>query len=51
MLEEQPKAINQYRDGKTNIIDFLVGQVMKTTKGKANPSITYDILKQELEER
>lgn len=51
VLEEQPNAIIQYKDGKTNIIDFLVGQVMKKTKGRANPSTTYDMLKKELEER
>ncbi len=51
VLEEQPNAIDQYKNGKTNIIDFLVGQVMKKTKGRANPSTTYDLLKQELENR
>ena len=51
VLEEQPNAIIQYKDGKTNIIDFLVGQVMKKTRGRANPSTTYYMLKKELEER
>ncbi len=49
VLTEQPNAINQYQEGKTNIIDFLVGQVMKKTKGRANPSATYDLLKKKLE--
>lgn len=51
VLEEQPQAITQYREGKTNIIDFLVGQVMKKTRGRANPTSTYNMLKEELEER
>lgn len=51
VLEEQPQAITQYREGKINIIDFLVGQVMKKTRGRANPTSTYNMLKEELEER
>ena len=49
VLEEHPDAKEKYNSGRTNIIDFLVGQVMKKTRGKANPSITYDTLKKELE--
>jgi len=50
VLEENPDAKEKYNSGRTNIIDYLVGQVMKKTRGKANPSITYDTLKKELEE-
>ena len=32
VLEEQPNAIEQYKNGRTNIVDFLVGQVMKEVK-------------------
>jgi len=49
VLGENPDAKEKYNSGRTNIIDFLVGQVMKKTRGKANPSITYDTLKKELE--
>jgi len=49
VLSENPDAKEKYNSGRTNIIDFLVGQVMKKTRGKANPSITYDTLKKELE--
>lgn len=38
-----------YLNGKTNLFDYFVGQVMKVTKGKANPVMTKEILKQELE--
>jgi len=43
------KSVNDYKAGKTNALTFLVGQVMKSTKGKANPSIVNDILKKILE--
>ena len=51
VLSEQPNAKEQYNSGKTNIIDFLVGQVMKKTRGRANPSTTYEMLKNELESK
>ena len=51
VLSEQPNAKEQYNAGKTNIIDFLVGQVMKKTRGRANPSTTYEMLKNELESK
>lgn len=51
VLDEQPKAIEDYKAGKTNIVDFMVGQVMKKTRGKANPSMAMDLIKQELERR
>ncbi len=41
--------INQYKNGKTNLFDYFVGQVMKETKGKANPVITKEIIKNYLE--
>jgi len=43
------KSVNDYKAGKTNALTFLVGQVMKSTKGKANPAIVNDILKKTLE--
>ena len=39
--QEQKQA---YLNGKTNLFDYFVGQVMKETKGKANPNITKEIL-------
>ena len=46
--EPQKRA---YLNGKTNLFDYFVGQVMKETKGKANPVITKAILKAELESK
>ncbi len=51
VLEEQPQAIEQYKKGRTNILDFLVGQVMKKTKGQANPATTRTTMKEEIERR
>ena len=39
VIEENPKAVDDYRKGKEKVIGFLVGQVMRKMKGKANPSI------------
>jgi aspartyl-tRNA(Asn)/glutamyl-tRNA(Gln) amidotransferase subunit B len=47
-LEQNPDAVAQYRAGRTNILGFLVGQVMKASQGKANPKIVSDLLKARL---
>ena len=44
VLNEKPSQIEQYRAGKTNMFDYFVGQVMKKTRGQANPSLVRDIL-------
>ena len=49
VLAANPKQVEQYKAGKTTIIAFLVGQVMKETKGRANPGLANKILKQELD--
>ena len=49
VLAKNEKSVNDYRSGKTNAFTFLVGQVMRETKGKANPSIVNEILKKFLE--
>ena len=46
---ENKEAKEQYKSGKTNIVDFLVGQVMKKTRGKANPAMAMQFIKEELE--
>ena len=37
VISENEKAIADYHNGRTNMLDYLVGQVMKKSKGKANP--------------
>ena len=51
VLDEQPDAIVTYKQGRTNIVDFLVGQVMKKTKGQANPAMTRNMMISEIEKR
>ena len=38
--------VNEYRNGKEKLFGFFVGQVMKVSKGKANPQIVNQILKE-----
>ena len=49
VFSEHPEAKEQYKNGRTNIVDFLVGQVMKKTRGRANPAITMKLIKEEME--
>ncbi len=48
VIEDNPKMVDQYLAGKDKLLGFFVGQAMKKTKGKANPKILNDILKQKL---
>ncbi len=50
VIHSNPKAVEQYRSGKKNTIGFFVGQVMKKTKGKANPKLVNEILARKLED-
>lgn len=50
ILENNPSQIEQYKGGKTNLFDFFVGQVMKETRGKANPVMTKELLKEKLDQ-
>lgn len=44
VVEEHPGPAQDYRDGKKKAIGFLVGQVMRATRGKANPQLVNQIL-------
>ena len=48
VLTSNPKEVEAYRGGKTKLVGFFVGQVMKATKGKANPKALQEILKEKL---
>lgn len=50
IIEEHLELIEEYRKGR-NVFDFFVGGVMKQTRGKANPSVTAKIIKEEIEKR
>lgn len=51
VLDENTDQVNIYKSGKTNIIGFLVGQVLKISGGKANPSIVSKIINEEINNR
>ena len=51
VLEEKPEMIEQYKSGHTNVADFLVGQVMKKTRGQANPAMARSMMIEEIERR
>ena len=48
VLKDNPKAAEDVKGGETKAIGFLVGQVMKASKGKANPSLAQDLIKKQL---
>ena len=49
ILSNNETQVNEYKNGKTNLFDYFVGQVMKETRGKANPSMVKEILKNKLD--
>ncbi len=48
VIADNPKPVKEYLGGKQGILKFLVGQVMKATKGQANPTLAADLLTQKL---
>ncbi|MBR0478474.1 MAG: Asp-tRNA(Asn)/Glu-tRNA(Gln) amidotransferase GatCAB subunit B, partial [Solobacterium sp.] len=48
VLAANPQAVEDYRAGKDRAVGFLVGQMMKASRGKANPSIVNALIVEEL---
>ena len=48
VIAEHPAQVAEYRSGKTKVLGFLVGAVMKATKGTANPAMVNEILAEKL---
>lgn len=48
IVEENAEQASQYRAGKTKMLGFFVGQIMKETEGKANPKVVNDLLLEKL---
>jgi aspartyl-tRNA(Asn)/glutamyl-tRNA(Gln) amidotransferase subunit B len=44
VLEANPKQVAAYRSGKTALLGFFVGQIMKQTKGSADPAVVNAVL-------
>ena len=51
VLDANPKAIEDIKNGRTNLVGFLVGQVIKKSQGKANPGIVSKLVNKELQNR
>ena len=49
VVNSHPAEIESYRNGKTNLLGFFVGQVMKETKGRANPKTVNELVRKILE--
>jgi aspartyl-tRNA(Asn)/glutamyl-tRNA(Gln) amidotransferase subunit B len=49
VLAANPKQVDQYKGGKTTVIGFLVGQVMKASRGQANPGVVNELLRKKLD--
>jgi aspartyl-tRNA(Asn)/glutamyl-tRNA(Gln) amidotransferase subunit B len=47
-IQGNPKLVDDYRKGKEKLFGFFVGEVMKQTKGKANPKLLNELLKEKL---
>lgn len=50
-IDNNPQSVVDYKNGKDRAVGFLVGQVMKLSKGKANPAKTNQLVKEELEKQ
>jgi len=48
VIAGNPKVVEDFKNGKGKALGFLVGQVMKASKGKANPEVVNRLLKEEL---
>ena len=47
-MEANPKSVEDYKAGKTKAMGFLVGQIMKASKGQANPAVVNQLLTEKL---
>lgn len=47
-IQQNPKQVEQYKSGKTAVLQFFVGQVMKLSKGKANPQLALEAIRKKL---
>ena len=51
VLDHNPQSIEDFKNGKDRAVGFLVGQVMKASKGQANPAMTNQMIQEELKKR
>ena len=48
VIKENPQSVIDYKNGKNRVVGFLMGKVIKLTKGKANPSLTNQLIIEQL---
>ncbi len=51
IIDENPKSLEDYKNGKKRATKFIVGLIMKDTKGKANPKIVNELVNEEFNKR
>lgn len=51
VLDNNEQSVEDFKNGKDRAVGFLVGQIMKATKGKANPGVVNKLLQEELAKR
>jgi aspartyl-tRNA(Asn)/glutamyl-tRNA(Gln) amidotransferase subunit B len=51
VIADNAKAAEDYRGGKEEAIKFLLGQVMRETRGRASPDVVTELLKEKLAEK
>jgi aspartyl-tRNA(Asn)/glutamyl-tRNA(Gln) amidotransferase subunit B len=49
VIAANPKQVEQYKGGKVALMGFLVGQMMKASRGQANPAVVSEVLKKKLD--
>lgn len=50
VIDNHPDEVQRYKDGKKGLIGFFIGQVMKRSKGKANPQMVRELISERLED-
>jgi aspartyl-tRNA(Asn)/glutamyl-tRNA(Gln) amidotransferase subunit B len=48
VIKGNPKSVNDFNEGKEKVLNFLVGQVMRYTKGRAKPDFVFEAIKQRI---
>jgi len=48
VIKENPKSVDDFNQGKEKVLNFLVGQVMRYTKGRAKPDFVFEAIKQRI---
>lgn len=51
VIDENPQSVEDYKNGKTKAVGFIIGQVIKASKGRANPQIVNKLVLDELNRR